>query len=68
MSIAMKKFRSLLENEIRKNTKLSIKQQQILTDTCLEIYVKLSSTENSRISSDIREDIKYRAGDFLRLK
>ena len=57
----------MLDDELMQNTEISPDQKKILYDICLNLYVKLStSDENARMSADIRDTIKNSAAEFYK--
>lgn len=69
MSIAMKKFQSMLDEVLKQNTEISPKQGKVLRDACLNLYVKLTAVEeNARMSAEIRDDIRKSAVEFYKME
>jgi len=64
MSIAIKKFLSMLDQEIGSDNELNSDQKNVLRKVCEKIYVLETTGDSSQMPSQIREDIKFYAQDF----
>lgn len=65
MSIAIKKFMAMLEEEINSKSGLSESQKNVLKKVCEKVYVLENTDANSLdINSKIRDEVKFYADDF----
>lgn len=64
MSIAIKKFLSMLDQETGNDPELNDDQKIVLRKLCEKIYVLETTGESSQMPSQIREEIKFYAKDF----
>jgi len=64
MSIAIRKFLSMLEIEIEKDSSANESQKKILKKLCEKIYISESTSESNQMPGIIREDIKFFAKDY----
>jgi hypothetical protein len=64
MSIAIKKFLSMLENEISSDTSTNETQKAVLTKLCEKIYILESTNDKGQIPANIKEEIKFYAKEY----
>ena len=64
MSIAIKKFLSMLDQELLSDDKLSENQKKVLKKFCEKVYVLETTNDGSaQLPSQIREEVKFYADD-----
>jgi hypothetical protein len=64
MSIAIRKFLSMLEQEIGSDSEISEKQKNVLKKICEKIYVLETTGDSSQMPNAIRDEVKFYARDF----
>ena len=64
MSIALKKFLSMLENGIASDDSINKNQKTILKKLCERIYMIEMTSDASQITSNIKEEIKLYAKSY----
>ena len=65
MSIAIKKFYSMLDEELKSNTNISDNQKNAIRSICEKVYMLESTDSNAaNINSKIRDEIKLNADRF----
>lgn len=65
MSIAIRKFYSMLDEELKSNTNISDNQKNAIRSICEKVYMLESTDSNAaNINSKIRDEIKLNADRF----
>ena len=64
MSIAIKKFLLMLENEILSDTSINDSQKNVLKKLCEKIYILETTSDTSQMPTYIRDEIKFYAKDY----
>lgn len=65
MSIAIKKFYSMLDEELKANTNIPDDQKNAIRSICEKVYMLESTDSNAaNINSKIRDEIKLNADRF----
>ena len=64
MSIAIKKFLSMLDQEVLSDGRLNDDQKRVLKKVCEKIYILETTVDSSQMPSQITGEIKLFAGDY----
>lgn len=64
MSIAIKKFLSMLDQEVLSDGRLNDDQKRVLKKVCEKIYILETTVDSSQMPSQIAGEIKLFAGDY----
>lgn len=64
MSIAIKKFLSMLEQEVASINEINEKQKNALKKVCEKIYILETTLDSSLMPAQIREEVKFYSKDF----